>query len=134
MLNYGETGAGVTKGTSGIIVDRGSLANVTLQWNEPTKTWQITTDGTNYGNIFTNPLTSNLVTTGYAITSATNVAFGSNIQLNTTVTLPSAVTNATIIYAGAPSGGTTGIYVVNSLATNQELVTKTRAFGFSLIL
>ena len=134
MLNYGETGAGVTKGTAGIIIDRGSLANVTLQWNELTTTWQITTDGSTFANIFTNPLTSNLNTSSYTITNSTNVVFGANLQLNNSLVAPSSVvTGATVVYAGAPAGGTTGVYVLNGAAANQELVTKTRALGFSLL-
>jgi hypothetical protein len=52
-LNAGETGAGVsTLGTTAqIIVDRGSLPDVNLRWNEATDTWQITVDGSTYGDI-----------------------------------------------------------------------------------
>jgi len=52
-LNAGETGAGViTLGTTAqIIVDRGSLPDVALRWNEATDTWQITVDGSTYGDI-----------------------------------------------------------------------------------
>jgi len=52
-LNAGETGAGViTLGTTEqIIVDRGSLPDVALRWNEATDTWQITVDGSTYGDI-----------------------------------------------------------------------------------
>ena len=136
-LNAGETGNGVSilGTTSGIIVDRGTAANVYLQWNEGFKTWQISDQtGVNFANIFSNPLTSNLITTGYAITSATNVMFGANIQLNSGTAPNVALSNATLVYGGTPGGGTAGVYVLNSLAANQELVTKARAFGFSLLL
>jgi hypothetical protein len=46
-LNKGEIGAGVTLGQAGLEVDRGSLANVRLRWNETFDTWQITSDGYN---------------------------------------------------------------------------------------
>ena len=41
-LNDGETGSGVSSGDkiSGIIVDRGTLTNSELAWNENTQTWQ----------------------------------------------------------------------------------------------
>lgn len=38
-LNNGETGAGVTAGTSGIEVDRGSETNSSLVWDETTDRW-----------------------------------------------------------------------------------------------
>ena len=136
VLNSGETGAGVTLGTAGLTIARGSLANVNLQWNETVGgVWQITNDGTNYGNLVSSPLTSNLVTGSYAITSTltNNIRFGGNLQLNYSSTSPTAVTGASLLYASTPAAGTTGLYVVNGAATNQELVTKTRAFGFSLL-
>jgi hypothetical protein len=54
-LNSGETGAGVsTLGTTAqIVVDRGSLPDVALRWNEATDTWQVTSDGSSYLDIIT---------------------------------------------------------------------------------
>ena len=52
-LNAGETGPGVTLVTSGINVDRGSLSNVAILWNESTGRWTLTNDGTTYATIQT---------------------------------------------------------------------------------
>ena len=54
-LNSGETGAGVsTLGTTAqIVIDRGSLPDVALRWNESTATWQVTADGSLYQDIIT---------------------------------------------------------------------------------
>ena len=54
-LNAGETGAGVsTLGTTAqIVVDRGSLPNVEIMWNEATGTWQLSNDGTGFADIVT---------------------------------------------------------------------------------
>ena len=41
VLNNGETGAGVTAGTSGIEIDRGSETNKTLVWDETDDKWTI---------------------------------------------------------------------------------------------
>jgi hypothetical protein len=41
VLNNGETGAGVTAGTSGIEIDRGSEANKTLVWDETDDKWTV---------------------------------------------------------------------------------------------
>lgn len=47
-LNAGETGPGVTLNTAGVEVDRGSLANVAILWNETLGTWTLTNDGSTY--------------------------------------------------------------------------------------
>lgn len=146
-LNVGETGDGVTAGSAGVVVDRGNLANVELRWNESFDKWQITNDGTNYGNILivgeeiniaddTFPtLGGNLNTNQYTIYSNIgNVKFDGNIQLNNTAVAPSLVSGATVVYAATPGGGTAGVYVVNGQAANQELITKTRAIGLSILL
>ncbi len=53
VLNNGETAAGVAggAGTSGIQIDRGSLPDVAIRWNETSDKWEITTDGSTYGEI-----------------------------------------------------------------------------------
>jgi len=156
-LNAGETGNGVSiiGTTSGVLIDRGTAAggNVSLRWNETTSQWQISGvtagspgDGSQYSTITTSSsgsttvfddkapvLGGNLNTNGYTFYANTNSIFSANVQFNNVSTLPGAVTNATVLYASTPGGGTAGLYVVNSLATNQELVTKTRALGFSLL-
>jgi hypothetical protein len=43
-------------------------------------------------------------------------------------------TDSTLLYANGPGPGGTGLYVNNNQMLQQELITKTRAFGFSLIL
>ena len=136
VLNNGEAGAGVTKGNAGIVIDRGSLTYTQLQWNEAGgQVWQISDVNGNYSNILSSPFTSNVSSATFALSGTPNVIFSSNLQLNNVDTAPTTpVTNATLFYAGTPAGGTTGLYVVNSLAANQELVTKARALGFSLLL
>lgn len=149
-LNVGEAGAGVTLGFSGIAVDRGSLGNVSLIFNEDVDKWQVTTDGVTFSNIqaFTGntsgitqvaddpapTLGGNLNTSVYSILSTnTYVKFASNLQLAYT-TVPAAVLGTTVVYAALPGEGTSGVYVVNGVSANEELVTKKRAFGYSLIL
>ena len=46
-LNFGETGAGVTEGTSGIEIDRGTADNVYFLYQESDDTWNLKT-GTGY--------------------------------------------------------------------------------------
>jgi len=57
-INAGETGPGVTLGTAGLNVDRGSLANVALLWSEAIGKWVLTDDGSTYEAIQTGSATS----------------------------------------------------------------------------
>lgn len=112
-------------------------------------TWQqILTTPVDVGNVAGTPLTEivqdpspqlggNLDVQGFSIftaNAATNIKFAGNLQLNNTSVAPTLVANATVVYAATPAAGTSGVYVVNESASNEELVTKRRAFGFSLIL
>lgn len=63
LLNKGEGGAGVTEGTSGIDIDRGSLPNAQFLWNETTDKFVFQLDtgalsGIIVGNIATDPATN----------------------------------------------------------------------------
>jgi hypothetical protein len=138
-LNVGEANWGVGgnafPGTSGITIDRGLAANVALRWNESVKNWEITTDGTTYGNILTSAgggLT--------AIVQDTSPQLGGNletngfhIQFDDTLITPPAVPNAVLIGAGTPGSAGSGLYVTNSNGLD-ELVTKSKAIVFSIIL
>ena len=157
-LNQGETGNGVsTLGTtSGIEIDRGTApgGNVQLIWNEPYKTWQVSGvtpgspgDGTLYSNIATSStggtvvfddkspvLGGNLNVNGYTIYANTNVILQGNIEVKYANTVPGVSNGTTVFYAQTPAAGQSGLFVVNPASTQEELVTKRRAFGFSLIL
>jgi hypothetical protein len=150
VLNNGESGAGVTKGNAGIVIDRGTEPVAIFGWDESIDKWVISSDGITFANIasFTgnagitavaddpNPrLGGNLNTLSYEIFSSTNnVIVNDALQLKTQAT-PANVAASSILYANAIGGGTTGLYVVNDqVVAGEELVTKTRAFGFSLIL
>ena len=163
-LNSGETGNGVsTLGTtSGIEIDRGIApgGNVRLIWNESTSTWQISGvapgapgDGNQYLNIATTTggaalsavvddptpvLGGNLNVNNFTIYA--NVAAGTYVTLQGALNLksanvtPTAAVGSTIFYASDTGAGQAGVFVVNPASTNEELVTKRRAFGFSLLL
>ena len=62
-LNNGEAGAGVTSGTSGIEIDRGSEANKTLVWDEATDKWTVGSEtfvATTFEGAFTGNVTGNI--------------------------------------------------------------------------
>lgn len=95
-LNYGETNAGVTEGTSGLEVDRGTLDNAYLLWQESDDSWNFKT-GAGYepsklrvtqvltSNDTVNPLTSRagdltLIGTGSGVVSVKGtVNYESNV-------------------------------------------------------
>jgi hypothetical protein len=149
-LNGGVTGAPILDG--GIEINRGASANVYIKWNETVDRWQITNDGSIYANISaiagsgslalsaviddaTPALGGNLNLNGKTLSSNVgNMNFQGNIQVNNTLTQPtSAVTNATVLYAATPGSGLSGLYVLNGASANEELITKKRALGFSLL-
>lgn len=57
-LNVGETGAGITEGTSGLEIVRGSLSNATLVFDENVEHWNPTTSS-NISGTFVAKLTNN---------------------------------------------------------------------------
>lgn len=149
LLNDGETGAGVTLGTAGILINRGVSPNVAIRWNEANGgTWQIANAAGTYSNVVSSStglthviddvaptLGANLNTSSYTISSNVgNVKFAGNLQLKYT-TIPAVATTGTIVVNAAEEGaGRTGLYVTGDASVNEELITKKRAFAFSLIL
>jgi hypothetical protein len=158
-LNAGGNIAAV--GQAGIEVDR-TVNKVSLVWSEPLQKWVIAVDGvvTNEialappgsGSFLTkvfddkNPfLGNNLNINGFTLTSNSSVnvviAPGTNgnaqvnsaMQLQQISALTTPVSGYSLIAAGVPSGGATGLYVTNSVSINQELITKTKAVLYSLI-
>jgi len=139
-LNVGESGAGVGggSGTSGIIVDRGSLANVALRWNETIDVWQVTTDGSTYANILTGTgsgLTAVVQDTGPRL-GGNLITNGFHVQLQSLLTAnpPTAVAGNVILYSDTVGSAGSGLFVVNSGTASDELVTKSKAIVFSIIL
>lgn len=148
-LNQGESGAGVTAVYSGIEVDRGLLNKVALRWNEALDIWELTSDGITYSQIAvgggvlsnvvedTSPqLGGNLDVLGQSIYSSTTetVPFDVNLMVKFTTVAPGVVSGYNVIYAKTPAGGGSGLYVTNTTSQNQELVTKTKAIVYALIM
>lgn len=141
-LNVGETlygvGGNAAPGSSGIIIDRGLQANVALRWNEIYDNWEITTDGSAFANIATSAtvgitavvqdttprLGGNLITNGF------------NVQLQSLLTAnpPTAVGSNVVLYADTVGSAGSGLFVVNDSTASDELVTKSKAIVFSIIL
>ena len=144
-LNVGEAGAGVggaSPSQSGIIVDRGSLPNVALRWNEIYDKWELTTTDSGNSASFSNIATSS--TSGItAVVQDTSprlggnlITNGFNVQLQSLLTAnpPTAVASNVILYSDTVGSAGSGLFVVNSGTASDELVTKSKAIVFSIIL
>jgi len=160
VLNEGEAGAGVTGQYAGIEVERGSVANSWFVFDENDDRWKISYDGgstfvtvsttaggsglENVVEDTTPQLGGDLDVNGFNIVSTVS---NENIEIipNGTGTLsvqaaikltdqsaPSAVNNATLLYAATTTGGGTGVHFVDG-STTGELVSKTKAIVFGLI-
>ena len=68
VLNNNATGAPTEN--AGIEIERGSSTNVQLRWNETNDKWEITTDGSTYGDIATETYANAVVTAAKIITAA----------------------------------------------------------------
>lgn len=128
VINKGETGAGVSMVYSGIEVDRGTYANVQLRYNESIQKWEITNDGTNFGTLTTS-IGGAALANVYA-DSAPTLSANLNILGRTIYDSTSSVELAT----NTPQEGATGIYVTNGLVANEELINKTKALIFNVLL
>ena len=148
MLNSGETGSGISLGTAGLEVDRGTAANVQLIYNESVNKWQLTNDGITYYNIVSSSsgltaifddkapqLGGNLDVLGTNIFSSNtaNVRFDDNVAIKNTTVAPEIYAGYNVVYAQTPNGGGSGLYITNTTTANQELATQQRNIAFSII-
>jgi hypothetical protein len=116
-LNGNVTGTPVLDAI--IQVDRGTSANTAIRWHESVKSWQVTNDGTNYGNVL------------FSLNGNLNLT--SNLVLPQLTTAPSPITGNTTVFAVAPGNGGTGLYVANSNYANVEIITKQRSIAYSIV-
>ena len=149
-LNKGEVGSGVTLGTAGLEVDRGSAANVSILWNETFDKWTLTSDGTTFGNIAvssgsgavaivddpTPTLGGNLNVLARTIYSSNVnvIKFENNLAVSTTAVNPSAIANYNIITAKSPELGGSGLYTTNTTNSTREVASTRKAIVYSLVL
>ena len=150
-LNAGLSPSVAPTLNAGIEIDRGTLANVQLRWNETVKAWQITSNGSVYANIATTSssgsaltavsqdtvpvLGGNLDVQSYQIYSSTSnyIVHNDNIAMATTSVAPTALAGNTVIYTSTAGGGESGLYTVQSDSSTDELATKSAAIKYSII-
>jgi hypothetical protein len=129
VLNKGETSSGVSApGYAGIAIDRGTLPNVELRWNETIKSWQISDQtGTTFANIAN---TSNTLSN---VSGDSSPSLGGNLFLNNHTIYSGPAKGNVQIFANTANSGGSGVYVTNDATTGAELVTKAKAIAFSII-
>jgi hypothetical protein len=129
---------------AGLYVDRGAPnPPAGLRWHEAESTWQVN-DTTGWKNLSgtviyqdKNPkLGANLDVNGYSIWDSQHntVTFDSIIKIEQLTSNADPVAGYSIIYAKAAADGDTGVYVSNEKKIGEELITKKKAFLYSLIL
>ena len=160
VLNEGEAGAGVTGRYAGIEIERGSVANTWLVFDENDDNWKISyDDGATFPDLVVSSATGltvvvddtspelggDLDINGFNIVSTVSnediqlipsgtgkVTIASALKLNDQSITPSSVTGATLLYADTAAGGGTGVYFVDG-STSDELVSKSKAIVYGLI-
>jgi len=129
---------------SGIEIERGSLTNVQLRWNESVDKWQFTNDGTNYININENVSSADSWSTARTITlsgdatGSVSIDGTQNVTLGITVandshnhtasTLTFELNDATDVTTSSPANGSFLKYVGNQW-TNDSIVLGTDTVG-----
>lgn len=133
---------------AGIEIDRGLDPKVGLRWNVASSSWQYTNDGIIWhtfsytvveedkaprlgGNLTVQDSTG----TDFWIThdDGKDVTIGPVVRLPHINSDPVAKEGYSTIYAKSAEAGNTGFYVSNNKTEHAELITKRRAFIFSLI-
>lgn len=159
-LNEGESAAGVTGVYSGLQIDRGSLPDAWLVFDESVDAFRVSFDnGSSFSTLLTSAgggltnvvedttpqLGGDLDINGKNIVSSVsnqdinfvpngtgNVGIEGGLKLMDQGSAPGAQSGATVIYAGTSIGGGTGVFVVDGTQTD-ELASRRKAVLFGLI-
>ena len=100
VLNSGHTGSPTTN--AGVMVERGTSADVEIRWDESVDKWQVTNDGATYGNIATGQTvdtTSSVTFANATITGYLNVTASAGDE-GGEILLAKPVTNTSIAGTG----------------------------------
>lgn len=126
---------------AGVEVDRGDNIKVSIRWHEESLKWQYSNDGSSFFNLGTTSaddpapqLGGNLITGSYSITNGDDgVAIGPILDIPQIESDPTSRAGYSRLYGKLAKSGNTGLYVTNNTATADEIITKRKAFVYSLI-
>lgn len=130
-LNDGEVGAGVvTLGTTaGIMVDRGSLPDVGIRWNEATDRWQLTLDGSNWLDVVAGSLavpgSTNQIVYNNSGAFAAEAGFEYNQSTNTF-----SIGNVSIVGNTVSTTDTNGNFLISPNGTGVVVVSTATAHDY----
>ena len=118
VLNNGESGAGVTEGSAGISIDRGTADDALINWNETTDEFELKV-GASYGDLKVSTLTGDLTgdSTGAhnGTVGATTPTTGAFTTINASSTITGALTgNVTGNVSGNAGTVTNGVYTTDT--------------------
>lgn len=116
---------------AGIEVERGTSANVLVRWNETSDKWEITNDGTTYGNIVSTADTGSVSTTMIANEAITQGKIGDGSIVNAKINANAEIADtklATISTAGKVANSAT---TATNLNTASAIVSRDSNGAFS---
>jgi len=119
VLNDNATGSPTEN--AGIEIERGSSTNVALRWNETTDKWQITNDGSTYGDISTAAAATSATTTDEGIVELATTA-EALAGTDTTRAITAAGLAARSFTGTIGDGSATAIVVTHSLGTRDVII------------
>lgn len=132
-LNSDVTGAPTEN--SGFEINRGTSANVSLLWNETTKAWTLTPDGTNFYSILYNGFSGALLNGNTALDTTTMFIDATNHRVgigNTTPDAKLSVTGSANISGNMNLGGTLNVGGNTTiLASNIAFYSNSSVRGYS---
>ena len=130
VLNNGEAGAGITgQLKSGIEVDRGTLDNAILVFDEADDRWKISTDG---GATYRFILSTTSASGGTDVVSDTTPQLGGNLEIDG-FNIQHAGDNVSMVFDDEGFGDS-GVYMTNDTVTTHELVTMKKAKLIAYVL
>jgi len=121
IIVLNNNSAAVPTENAGIEVERGDSTNVAIRWNESTDKWQLTNDGTTYGDISTAGAINSATTTSEGIVElATDAEALAGTDTTRAVTASGLAARS---WSGSiGDGSTTAITVTHSLNTRDVII------------
>jgi len=130
VLNNGETGAGITgQLTSGIEVERGSVSNALLVFDESDDRWKVSYDG---GSTYLFLVQSAGAVVTNDVVDDTTPQLGGDLDING-FNIQNVIDNV-ILSLDNESTGESGVYITNDTVTTAELITTNKAKKFAYVL
>lgn len=121
VLNNNEASA--PSQNAGVEIERGTSTNVLLRWNETNDKWELTNDGTNYGNIVTTADTGTVTSTMILDGTIVNACISNSAAIAySKLSLANSIVNADISSAAAIDQSKIADTTINAQTASYTLV------------